>query len=170
MGTKALQAPLHTTNQFYRLLNRFVRGPYFQTSAYAEKAITREVIRAEKYASMQPGVSTDPGKGFPGFLRRVLDWRAKTARYLGGAFVKNSVLDYHSVLISDFEKMAFIKLEMLQRAKEKLMNIPSKLSRTRGNREPGRKSYQYYWRFNGEFWTDELGDYVFGLESECDQT
>ena len=25
----------------------------------------------------------------------------------------------------------------------------------------------YLWTFNGEFWADELGDYVFSLKSEC---
>ena len=169
-GKRALQGPLHTDNAFNKLMNRFVRGPYFQTSALSEKAIAREMVKAERFGAMQSGASTDAGHGFPGFIRRVLDWRAKTARYLGGAFVKNSIIDYHSVLISDFEKMAFIKLEMLQRAKEKLMDTPRTMARTRGNREPERKPYQYYWTFNGEFWVDELGDYVFGLESECDRT
>ena len=39
--------------------------------------------------------------------------------------------------------------------------------RGRGNVEPRRRDDQFYWSFNGEFWNDELGDYVFGLESEC---
>jgi hypothetical protein len=39
--------------------------------------------------------------------------------------------------------------------------------RTRGNVIPSRRDDQYYWSFNGEFWNDELGDYVFGLESAC---
>ena len=34
-------------------------------------------------------------------------------------------------------------------------------------RKPSRRDDQYYWSFNGEFWNDELGDYVFGLESQC---
>ena len=30
-----------------------------------------------------------------------------------------------------------------------------------------RNEKQYFWDFNGEFWADELGDYVFALKSEC---
>jgi cytoplasmic iron level regulating protein YaaA (DUF328/UPF0246 family) len=85
-------------------------------------------------------------------------------------FVKNSLIDYHSQLISNFEKMAFIKLEMLKRAKDQLVykNSPHKNGlRDWGNEKPHRQDYQYYWSFNGEFWNDELGDYVFGLESQC---
>jgi len=29
------------------------------------------------------------------------------------------------------------------------------------------KNDQYFWKFNGEFWADELGDYSFGLKSNC---
>lgn len=168
-GKRALKAPLHTDNGLNRMLNRFVRGPYFQTLVASESEINRELGQVERQSGV--GNNADATRGFPGFLRRVLEWRAKTARYLGGAFVKNGMVDYHSVLISDFEKMAFIKLEMLRRAKEKLID-PEKAvaTRGRGSKEPERKPYQYRWSFNGEFWVDELGDYVFGLESECDRS
>jgi hypothetical protein len=110
------------------------------------------------------------GRGFPGFLFQVLNWRIKSVHMLGGMFVKNSLMDYHSQLISNFEKMAFIKLEMLKRAKDQLVYKNSSHatgSRDWGNQKPHRQDYQYYWSFNGEFWNDELGDYVFGLESQC---
>jgi hypothetical protein len=101
-------------------------------------------------------------------LEQVVKWRRKTILALGGAFVRNSLLDYHAELIGNFEKMAFIKLEMLNRAKEKLLyQKPGLAERSRGNVEPVRRGDQYYWSFNGEFWNDEIGDYVFGLESEC---
>jgi len=64
--------------------------------------------------------------------------------------------------------MAFIKLEMLGRAKERLMfKRAASAERSRGNVRPSRRDDQMFWSFNGEFWNDELGDYVFGLESEC---
>ena len=64
--------------------------------------------------------------------------------------------------------MAFIKLEMLRRAKDKLIGKNEVgVERGRGNRKPKRRDDQYFWTFNGEFWNDELGDYVFALESEC---
>jgi hypothetical protein len=64
--------------------------------------------------------------------------------------------------------MAFIKLEMLKRAKDQLLfHKNASTDRTRGNIIPSRRDDQFYWSFNGEFWNDELGDYVFGLESRC---
>jgi cytoplasmic iron level regulating protein YaaA (DUF328/UPF0246 family) len=83
-------------------------------------------------------------------------------------YVKNSLLDYHSELISNFEKISFIQLEMLKRAKDQLVYKHANASgRLMGSVIPARRDYQYYWSFNGEFWGDELGDYVFGLESQC---
>ncbi|HLD99778.1 MAG TPA: hypothetical protein VJB59_05935 [Bdellovibrionota bacterium] len=171
LGKNALSRSLYTKNDFHRLANRFVRSPYFQNLVAAERDVGGELNAVRQFDHMQPGVSHEPGKGFPGFLEQVLGWRLKSIQLLGGAFVKNSLIDYHSALIADFEKMAFIKLEMLRQAKDKLIYKNSQLARGddrgRGNMRPSRRDYQYYWSFNGEFWNDELGDYVFGLESEC---
>jgi hypothetical protein len=166
-GKEALAQKLHAANDFNRMANRFVRGPYFQNLVAAERAIAVEAQAVPRFDAMQVGVAHEPGRGFPGFLEQVLRWRLRTVRLLGGAYVKNSFLDYHAALISDFEKMAFIKLEMLSRAKDKLLRRSAEGERSRGNIEPSRRDDQYYWGFNGEFWNDELGDYVFGLESEC---
>ena len=170
IGAEALKASLSTKNNFYHMLNRFVRGPYFQNLVSEYEAMSHELAAVRGFGSMQPGVDNSPGKGFPGFLQLVLNWRAKSIRLIGGAFVKNSLIDHHSMLIADFEKMAFIKLEMLGRAKDKLLDKRAgAIDRSRGNIEPSRRDDQYYWSFNGEFWNDELGDYVFGLESECNR-
>ncbi len=167
-GRDALRDKLHTKNDFFRMMNRFVRSPYFQGLVESESSIERERNGIQTFDLRQPGVKHEPGNGFPGFLKKVLTWRLRSVQQLGGAFVKNSLIDYHTVLIGDFEKMAFIKLEMLGRAKQSLMRtqIDGK-DRLRGNVEPSRRDYRYYWSFNGEFWNDELGDYVFGLESQC---
>jgi hypothetical protein len=166
-GREALKAPLHTRNDFHRLMNRFIRGPYFQNLVAAEKAVDGERQAARQFGQMLPGANNAPGRGFPGFLDQVLKWRTRSIQLLGGAFVKNSLIDYHAAMIADFEKIAFIKLEMLSRAKAKLLRAQSGEERARGNVIPSRRDDQYYWSFNGEFWNDELGDYVFGLESEC---
>ncbi|MGE4106184.1 MAG: tetratricopeptide repeat protein [Bacteriovoracia bacterium] len=167
-GRQALQTPWTTQNQFYRLINRFIRGPYFQSLVVAENSLNGELNAITQFDQLQPGVSHEKNQGFPGFLRQVLGWKRNVLRQLGGAFVKNSLLDYYSILLSDFEKMSFIKVEMLSRTKEKLIYGKSASEeRSRGNVEPSRRDDQYFWTFNGEFWNDEIGDYVFGLESEC---
>jgi hypothetical protein len=172
LGKEALQGSLYTKNDVHRMANRFIRGPYFQNLVSAERGLAMEASAARQFSAQLRGADNTPGNGFQGFLDQVLAWRLKTIRQLGGAFVKNSLMDYHATLISDFEKMAFIKLEMLKQAKDKLIYKNSTTlskggERGRGNVEPSRRDYQYYWSFNGEFWNDELGDYVFGLESEC---
>jgi hypothetical protein len=167
-GKNVLKAPLYTKNGIYQLSNRFVRGPYFQNLVASEHNIESERSAIRFFDSIQKGVSHDLGKGFPGFLEQVLQWRSRAIQSLGGAFVKNSLIDYHKSLIDDFDKIAFIKLDMLKRAKDKLIfKIVEPAGRSRGNVEPSRRDDQFRWSFNGEFWNDELGDYVFGLESEC---
>ena len=167
-GKQALESPLHTKDELNRVINRFARGPYFQSLVASEGSIQAETSAIRQFDSTQPGVSHNQREGFPGFLRQVLQWRLKSIRQLGGAFVKNSLLDHHAALISDFEKMNFIKIEMLGRAKDKLLYGKSPAEgRQRGQIIPRAKQHQYYWGFNGEFWNDELGDYVFGLESQC---
>ena len=63
-----------------------------------------------------------------------------------------------------------LKLELLSKIREQLYNAKSN---SESNRERGsdtnikRKSNQYFFDFNGSFWADELGDYSFGLQSQC---
>jgi hypothetical protein len=167
-GKLAAAQPLTSAKPLNRLMNRFVRSPSFHRWMQSERDLTVELQNIRAFASNQPGVAVEKGKGFPDFLQQILNFRLKAVRALGGALVKNSLLDYHSELISNYEKMSFIKLEMLRRFKEKLMTRKSvDEERARGNVVPTRRDDQFYWSFNGEFWNDELGDYVFGLESEC---
>lgn len=159
-GKAASTGSLYGRSDLHRVMNRFVRSPYFQTLVVSERSVQNEL---EFMRQFEAG-----GTGFPGFLKQVLGSRVKQIELLGGAFVKNSLMDYHRVLLGDFDKMSFIKLEMLSRAKAKLAtNSTSVDERSRGVRMPVRRDDQYRWNFNGEFWNDELGDYVFGLESQC---
>lgn len=172
LGRQAVRGSLYSEKVIHRVINRFARGPYFQNLVRGADAIAIEKIAIQRFDSMQPGVRHDQKTGFPGFLNQILDWKGAAARRVGGAFIKNSLMDYHASLLADFDKISFIKLEMLKRAKESLLykNRPVAEGRSWGNVEPSRKDYQYRWSFNGEFWNDELGDYVFGLESECNRS
>jgi hypothetical protein len=171
LGRQALADKLHTDRMMNRFLNRFVRAPYFQSLALSEERSLAEKVAIQRLDGARPDTSTGVGQGFPGFLNQVLSWRIKTIQSLGGIYVKNSVLDYHSVLISDFEKIQFMKIDILSMMKKKLMEPEEVASeeRSRGNRRPVRRHDQMLWTFNGEFWNDEIGDYVFALESECER-
>ncbi|MBT4791825.1 MAG: hypothetical protein HON90_09665 [Halobacteriovoraceae bacterium] len=84
-----------------------------------------------------------------------------------GAHTRARLVSYYAKLYRAFEGMSYIKLEVLAQRKAKLYSLDE------SNRERGdikyiqRNEKQYFWNFNGEFWADELGDYVFALRSEC---
>jgi hypothetical protein len=166
-GVRVSKNSTHQVSDFDRMVGRFVRLPYFKGLIANEAWLDQERETIKKWSV---AVGDSYQVGLPAFLEQVLAWRKKSIHDQGGNFVQNSLIDYHTSLVSDFEKMSFIKLEMLTQAKEKLIykNRTDSQSRERGNVEPIRRHDQYYWSFNGEFWSDELGDYVFGLESECD--
>lgn len=89
-------------------------------------------------------------------------------RDLVGAYVRKGLLQNLKMLDKSFEGMSYIKLEVLSRKKAELYDFESKEARSRGDiRYLKRNEKQYFWSFNGEFWADELGDYVFSLKSEC---
>ena len=169
LGLQTLRAPLSSTVPLHRMANRFIRGPYFASIVQQDLEIAAERLSLTTLARL---TQSPENGGMTSFLREVLKWRERMNRSFGGAFVKNSLIDHHAQLVADFEKVSFIKIELLSRAKEKIIR-QSKTSqaereeRVRGNVLPIRRDNQMFWIFNGEYWADELGDYVFGLRSEC---
>jgi hypothetical protein len=180
LGKAAFESSLSSAKPMEKVANRFVRSPYFRQLVEAEESILREAQAVSRFSGtpirvpLKRGVKAAP-PGFPGFLERVLTWRTWSVISLGGAFVKNSLIDHHAELISQFERASFIRLDLLGRTKARIQKqigqvplLADELGRVRGDQKPRRRDNQYYWSFNGEFWNDELGDYVFGLESECE--
>jgi hypothetical protein len=85
-----------------------------------------------------------------------------------GAYVRAGLVSKYAELYSAFQGMSYIKLEVLAQRKEKLYQSDSVQPAKRGDvKYIDRNDKQYFWTFNGEFWADELGDYVFALGSEC---
>jgi len=85
-----------------------------------------------------------------------------------GAYVRKEFLIARAQLNKAFEGMSFIKLSILSKRKNDIYSGVESVSRVRGDiKYLQRTEKQYFWSFNGEFWADELGDYVFTLRSEC---
>ena len=171
MGREALTGKLHTDRKLYRFFNRFVRAPGFQSLAISQERIAAERIAIQRIDAARPETKTGITEGFPGFLSTILDWRNSSIEILGGVYVNNSIIDYYNQLVENIEKTNFLKIDILGQMKRKLV-APEEASsdeRGRGNRIPVRRNYQMLWSFNGEFWNDEIGDYVFALESECEK-
>ena len=89
-------------------------------------------------------------------------------RNLIGAYVRKQLHLAHFQVNKVFSNMSYIKLEVLSRKKRSLYDPSAGMGRGRGDiKYLKRNDKQYFWNFNGEFWADELGDYVFSLKSEC---
>jgi hypothetical protein len=85
-----------------------------------------------------------------------------------GAYVRAGLVSKYAEIYSSFQGMSYIKLEVLAQRKERLYQSDATPSKKRGDvKYIDRNDKQYFWTFNGEFWADELGDYVFALRSEC---
>jgi len=97
-------------------------------------------------------------------LQTVLDEYRNTL----GAYVRSGLVAKYAELYSAFQGMSYIKLEALAQRKERLYKSDTLPGKKRGDvKYIDRNDKQYFWNFNGEFWADELGDYVFALRSEC---
>jgi tetratricopeptide (TPR) repeat protein len=85
-----------------------------------------------------------------------------------GSYARTGLTVKYAELYSAFQGMSYIKLEVLAQRKEKLYQSDIVQGGKRGDVQYIQKNdKQYFWTFNGEFWADELGDYVFALRSEC---
>lgn len=80
------------------------------------------------------------------------------------------------VFINEIHKHSFsmfnLKLELLSKKRDEIYNAKAdqQSDRNRGSESNiKRKTDQYFFDFNGSFWADELGDYSFGLQSQCKQ-
>ncbi len=92
----------------------------------------------------------------------------KTQKRLIGSYVRSRLIEKYAELYRGFEGMSYIKLEVLSQRKAKLYNFDDSKKEKRGDiKYLERNDKQYFWNFNGEFWADELGDYVFALKNEC---
>ena len=89
-------------------------------------------------------------------------------RDLIGAYIRKKLLLFVGQINKSFKGMSYISLEVSKLRKDELYGVEEGSGRGRGDvNNLVRTEKQYFWTFNGEFWADELGDYVFSLESKC---
>ncbi len=92
----------------------------------------------------------------------------RTQKVILGSYVRNRAIAKYAELYRAFQDMSYIKLEVLGQRKKSLYASNSATTGKRGSFEYiETNDKQYFWNFNGEFWADELGDYVFALASRC---
>lgn len=83
-------------------------------------------------------------------------------------FTKTLFFDFLNDIYLFSQRLFNLKLEILSSQRQMLYKNQNFTKRDRGDLgEVKRKSVEYIFGFEGEFWADELGDYSFGLKSQC---
>lgn len=168
-GLEAMNNKVHSEDPVHQVMNRFVRSPYF-----VQLARTGDRVKAE-YGYLN-SIGDAGRRGLGGFLRDVLNWRWQTAQEAGGIFVRERMATEYKALLSNVATIDIVKLEMLRRSRTQVEQMSNNVNAGQdvwGNKKrgslgrPSIKDNQYFFQFNGEFWADELGDYVFALRPEC---
>ena len=98
-------------------------------------------------------------------LKTEISWRAKHLNYL----LKVSMFDFLNDIHRFSYEMFNIKLEIYARQRNLVYENKRLVSyRSRGSdKNIDRNDSQQFYNFRGEFWADELGEYSFGLKSNC---
>lgn len=163
------------TIHFYDVMARFEKTN--SSSNWLTNSLLKQISRGEVFLSLKRQLARSLGeynlvrnkkssnlkKAVVKNIQEVL----KTQKQIIGAHVKSRLISHYANLYKAFEGMSYIKLEVLAQRKAKLYSFDEK-KRDRGDlKYIQRNEKQYFWDFNGEFWADELGDYVFALKSEC---
>ncbi|MCO4753566.1 MAG: hypothetical protein KC478_03745 [Bacteriovoracaceae bacterium] len=112
-------------------------------------------------------VNALPRSRFKNSLGSNLNEVIQSQKKLMGAYVRSRLVGKYADLYRAFEGMSYIKLEVLEQRKARLYRFDSEKGKRGDIKYIERNEKQYFWNFNGEFWADELGDYVFALGSEC---
>ena len=164
--------------QYYLLVKDRESGKYADNVilSSALSSIGRDPAYLELFNSFNDGrdeierLKNFPNDNFKIMMNENLRESLNLQRNLIGSYIRGQLQLYAAQVVRAFEDMSYIKLEVLSKRKTELYdNTTSRDSdRKRGNiTHLQRTDKQYFWTFNGEFWADELGDYVFSLKSEC---
>jgi len=151
---------LEKENRLFRnLVTKITKTNKFKIDMAAIKRINKEIGRVEKWESE---LKEDIGHVLKGMRRHRVQ---KLSHY-----IKKFIFDFINRTHALSSDLLNIRLEILSK-KRGLLYDQKKLiaDRSRGNFENvNRKTSQFFFKFNGEFWTDEFGDYSFGLMSNCE--
>ncbi|MCK5884084.1 MAG: hypothetical protein KAG61_10360 [Bacteriovoracaceae bacterium] len=106
---------------------------------------------------------------FTSYLQKKVSQMANIKRIGLNQFIKRSMFDFINQIHRYSKEMFKIKLEIMSNQRSLIYQNKKLISkRSRGDIDNvQQKEKQHFWKFRGEFWADELGDYSFGLKSNC---
>ena len=149
---KAIKNPL-----LRRLLNSINKDLVFRRLINNYDGIKDEVNLVKNY----------PDKKYIRFLATNLKSSLRRQKYLIGIYGLRILDRANRQLDKSFRGMSYIRLEILKKEKDRFFGQENEAGKIGDLKNVKRTSRHYLWDFNGEFWADELGDYVFSLKSEC---
>ncbi len=143
--------------EFYFVLKGIYKSPnvksFFDNVKFAE--LERKKLSRVSNSSLK------------GLLNRNIDEFIKVQKKVIGIVAETKIEKYGIDLRKSFQTMSYIKLEVLGRKKDALYEGKEYTGKRGEIKYLKRNDRQYFWTFNKEFWSDELGDYVFALPVEC---
>ncbi len=160
---------------YYDLVSKYEQTKYAPTDLMKTlfKSISREQVYLDIKSQIKGAVieyrkiKGQRDDRFKRFVIQNLQEAIESHKKILGSFIRSKLVSHYAELYRAFEGMSYIKLEVLAQKKALLYSFDKK-ERSRGDiKYIQRNEKQYFWNFNGEFWADELGDYVFALKSEC---
>jgi hypothetical protein len=171
----------HSDNYFINLVNRssskndnlnpFIRNLTTQTKKTIKynidlvnyKALVSEKKRIKNYYKQKKSKLL---RYLHKRLGKEKKWRIKKLNH----FVKKQMFGFLNQMHKNSFEMVSIKLEILFRQRDLLyQNKTVNKDRKRGSLDNVKRSAnQHFYTFRGSFWADELGDYSFGLKSQCE--
>ncbi len=163
-------------DSFYELVTRFERDR--QAKDFLMHALLLSISKDAAWQEMKQSLldaldefnrlkGAGGGRFHAALMRNVKDVVEGHQKLLG-SYARAQFHEKYQQLVDAFSNMSFVKLEVLARKKQALYEEGKDLKGKRGDvRYIQRNDKQYFWDFDGEFWADELGDYVFALRSEC---
>lgn len=96
-------------------------------------------------------------------------WRTKQLNH----YIKKQMFNFINEIHRFSYEMFNIRLEALSSKRDEIYRstvADEENKRTRGSeKNVNRLSTEHFYTFTGEFWADELGDYSFGLKSQCEE-
>ena len=157
---------LNKYREVWPILDSLSRTDYYKESKDAVRFSNREINRLKRKAKWR---SSGLQKSLLSFLRKKKSLAAKAS----GVRLYGSARDAFEYLKELNNQTIRINTELLLKNLDRLrqeLNIPVDVKK--GDFIGGRKKLKVgqsleYWPFEGEYWEDELGYYVYNLESKC---
>ncbi|MFG1500646.1 hypothetical protein ABMA70_10615 [Halobacteriovorax sp. XZX-3] len=168
-------AKKHSLEWYFKFINSYVDGKKYYdplTNKLLEN-VRKDPAFLQLYQSYKDGlreiktIKTVRNRR----LRKILAINLKDSLFLQqkliGSYVKKVFKLNSAQLEKSFIGLSYLRLEALNARKARLYSGITDTGARGDIKYLKRNSKQYFWSFNGEFWADELGDYVFALRSEC---